>query len=208
MRLLVFFSVYSFSIQSPAKSDSGQGAQVQGAAFISDSTGHSFIANAIVTLAGPAASMATQTDEHGEFEFRDVRPGTYTIEVTTPGLIATEIVTVVGGKVAQISLELKPSTVKESVTVTASVNDAPGDSLSPSGTITSSTLQNAPNHDDRAESVLPTLPGVVRGPDGRINLKGARNTQSGALVNSANATDPEPAVLASVCQSTLSLQSR
>jgi len=30
----------------------------------------------------------------------------------------------------------------------------------------------------------------VRGPDGRINLKGARNTQSGALVNSANATDP------------------
>jgi hypothetical protein len=31
---------------------------------------------------------------------------------------------------------------------------------------------------------------VVRGPDGRINLKGARNTQSGALVNSANVTDP------------------
>jgi outer membrane receptor protein involved in Fe transport len=190
MRLLLFLSVYSFSIQSPAKSDSGQGAQVQGAAFISDSTGHSFIANAIVTLAGPAASMATQTDERGEFEFRDVRPGTYTIEVTTPGLTAAEIVTVEGGKVAQISLELKPSTVKESVTVTAGANDTPGDSPSPSGTITSSTLQNAPNHDDRAESVLPTLPGVVRGPDGRINLKGARNTQSGALVNSANATDP------------------
>src|ERR1700741_2076115 len=78
MRLLLFLSVYSFSIQSPAKSDSGQGAQVRGAAFILDSTGHSFIANAIVTLAGPAASMAKQTDERGEVEFRDGRPGTYT----------------------------------------------------------------------------------------------------------------------------------
>ena len=38
--------------------------------------------------------------------------------------------------------------------------------------------------------MLPTLPGVVRGPDGRINIKGARTTQSGALVNSVNATDP------------------
>jgi len=34
------------------------------------------------------------------------------------------------------------------------------------------------------------LPGVGRGPDGHINLKGASNTQSGALVNGANVTDP------------------
>jgi hypothetical protein len=37
---------------------------------------------------------------------------------------------------------------------------------------------------------LPLVPGVVRGPDGHVNLKGTRNTQSGALVNSANVTDP------------------
>src|SRR5208337_4444520 len=42
----------------------------------------------------------------------------------------------------------------------------------------------------RFENLLPLVPGVVRGPDGRINLKGARATQSGALVNSANVTDP------------------
>jgi hypothetical protein len=34
------------------------------------------------------------------------------------------------------------------------------------------------------------VPGVVRGPDGHINLKGTRDTQSGELVNSANVTDP------------------
>ena len=47
-----------------------------------------------------------------------------------------------------------------------------------------------PNQNERTESVLALVPGVVRGPDGRINMKGARNTQSGALVNSANVTDP------------------
>ena len=54
----------------------------------------------------------------------------------------------------------------------------------------SNTLRDAPNANDRFESSLPLIPGVVRGPDGHINLKGARNTQSGALVNSANVTDP------------------
>jgi hypothetical protein len=34
------------------------------------------------------------------------------------------------------------------------------------------------------------VPGVVRGPDGLLNLKGARSNQSGFLVNSANGTDP------------------
>jgi len=43
---------------------------------------------------------------------------------------------------------------------------------------------------ERFESSLPLIPGVVRGPDGHVNLKGTRNTQSGALVNSANVTDP------------------
>jgi outer membrane receptor for ferrienterochelin and colicin len=163
--------------------------QVQGTVFIQDSMGQSYIANASVTLNGPVV-VATLTDEGGKFEFREVQPGTYTMEAAAPGLAATQVLTVEMGKAIQISLELKPTAVQDSVTVTAAANESPTTSSSPSGTITSSALRNAPNIDDRAESILPTLPGVVRGPDGRINMKGARSTQSGALVNSANATDP------------------
>jgi outer membrane receptor protein involved in Fe transport len=163
--------------------------QVRGTAFVQDSMGQSYIVNAKVTLKGPAV-METETDEGGKFAFPEVQPGTYTIEVAAPGLVATQVVTVEMGKASEISLDLKPMTVQDSVTVTSTANDAQATSPSPSGTVTSSTLQTAPNVDDRAESILPTLPGVVRGPDGRINMKGARNTQSGALVNSANATDP------------------
>ena len=53
-----------------------------------------------------------------------------------------------------------------------------------------STVEKAPNQNERIESLLPLVPGVVRGPDGRINMKGAQSTQAGWLVNSANATDP------------------
>jgi len=189
VRLLFLLSLCGFCFQTPARPDSEHGAQIQGTAFVSDSTGPSYIANVKVTLKGPK-NIETETDEAGKFEFRDIQPGTYTIEVATPGLLATQIVIVEAGQVAEIPLELKPPTVQESVTVTATANEEASSSASPSGTITSSTLQNAPNRDDRTESVLPTLPGVVRGPDGRINIKGARTTQSGALVNSANATDP------------------
>jgi outer membrane receptor for ferrienterochelin and colicin len=149
--------------------------------------GQSYIAKAQVTLNGPAR-METETDSDGKFEFREVQPGTYAVEVIAPGLLGTQVVTVEMDKIAQISVELKPSIVQDSVTVTAATSESP--TASPSGTITSSTLRNAPNKDDQVESILPTLPGVVRGPDGRINMKGARSTQSGALVNSANATDP------------------
>ncbi len=186
--LLLCLSACLFATQLLAGQTSVTMSQVQGTAFVQDSTGQSYIANAKVTLKGPVV-METETDEGGKFEFLELQPGTYTIEVAAPGLLATQVVTVEMGKVAEIPLDLKPTTVQDSVTVTSAA-ESPATSPSPSGTVTSSTLLNAPNIDDRTESVLPTLPGVVRGPDGRINMKGARNTQSGALVNSANATDP------------------
>src|SRR5277367_687443 len=73
------------------------------------------------------------------------------------------------------------------VTVTATPT---GGNASASETISEQTLRNAPNVNEGFESTLPLVPGVVRGPDGHINLKGARSTKSGALVNSANVTDP------------------
>jgi hypothetical protein len=47
-----------------------------------------------------------------------------------------------------------------------------------------------PNQGERFEDLLPLVPGVVRGPSGRINMKGARASENGSLVNSADVTDP------------------
>ncbi|HMD09192.1 MAG TPA: TonB-dependent receptor [Candidatus Acidoferrum sp.] len=187
--LIVSLSVFLFAMNLLAGQTPDTMGQIQGTVFVQNSQGQSCIPNAKVILQASVA-METKTDEGGKFEFRDVPPGTYIIEAEAPGLVATQEVTIEVAKVAQFSLELKPTTVQDSVTVTAAASDSPATSPSPSGTVTASTLQHAPNIDDRAESILPTLPGVVRGPDGRINMKGARSTQSGALVNSVNATDP------------------
>ena len=47
-----------------------------------------------------------------------------------------------------------------------------------------------PNQNEHFDSLLPLVPGVVRGPNGQINMKGARASQNGSLVNSADVTDP------------------
>src|SRR4029077_8844135 len=75
-------------------------------------------------------------------------------------------------------------------TVTAQA-DAPAPAQSSSeAVIDKSTVFNAPNRNDRVDALLPLIPGVVRGPDGLINMKGARASQGGTLVNNGNATDP------------------
>lgn len=163
------------------------GAKIEGTIFVTDSEGkQSFVPGATVKLTGPV-TCETQTDENGRYALAVVPFGTYALEALSPGLKAVASIRVKTAQV-QADLELKPTAVTDSVVVTAD-QEASANST-PSETIAAKTLREAPNANERFESALPLIPGVVRGPDGRINLKGARTTQSGALVNSANVTDP------------------
>ena len=161
--------------------------QVTGAVFVRDAEGPSYVPGAKITLSG-AISLEQEADQQGHFTFPEVAPGAYTLTAQFPGLEATQNVVVEMGKVSNAELELKPVEVKTSVTVTATQSEVKQEVAN--HTISATTVRDAPNQNERTESLLPMVPGVVRGPDGRINMKGARNTQSGALVNSANATDP------------------
>jgi outer membrane receptor for ferrienterochelin and colicin len=162
-------------------------AKIEGTVFVRDSAGNqSFVSGATVRLHGPAA-LEAETDANGKYVVAAVPLGTYTVEVALPGLKALRTVQVEDSEV-RLPLELKPMEVTTSVVVTP----APAETKdsAPSETISEKTLRDAPNVNQRFESSLPLVPGVVRGPDGHVNLKGTRNTQSGALVNSANVTDP------------------
>ena len=161
--------------------------QIDGTVFVVDLQGTSYVPGAKVRLSGPA-SVEQQTDEQGRFSFDKVAPGPYTITTQFPGLQAERSVTVEPGKVGNVAIELKPVEVKTEITVSASPAEVIGETSNQ--TLSSSTVRDTPNHNERTEGVLPLIPGVVRGPDGRINIKGARSAQSGALVNSANVTDP------------------
>jgi len=176
-----------FAVAAATQAQQATG-KVDGVVVVKDPSGSlSFLAAARVFLNGPSA-LETTTDEHGGYAFAGVLPGSYVIGASSSGFEVEQQIVVEAGKTEMIELELKPTEVKSSVTVTASAQDT--QQASPTAAVNEETLRDAPNINERFESALPLLPGVVRGPDGRINLKGARSTQSGALVNSANVTDP------------------
>src|SRR5262249_3269091 len=97
---------------------------------------------------------------------------------------------------SEIALEMKVEVVKESVTVTGNANQVDAREASGANTVGESTVKNMANRSERIDGLLPLVPGVVRGPDGRVNMKGARATQNGSLVNSADVTDPATGVTA------------
>jgi hypothetical protein len=162
--------------------------KIEGVVVVRDSQGIlSSVRFAKVSLSGPAISQ-TESDENGRYTFANVRPGKYVIKASSAGFEAGLTVTVEADQTRVVDLELKPLEIKDSVTVTA--EEPESKQPAPSTSVDERTLRDAPNATDRFENALPLIPGVVRGPDGRINLKGGRATQSGALVNSANVTDP------------------
>jgi outer membrane receptor protein involved in Fe transport len=185
----VVWALLAFFLTAPLSliAQSGGTGRLESTVFVLDSEGRSFVAGAKVVLSGPS-TLEAESDQEGKCVFVNVAPGTYSIQVQFPGLEAAETVTVEPGKTTQFPLELKPTAVKSSITVTATEPEVKAPTTDQ--TITEKTVRDAPNQNDRVENVLPLVPGVVRGPDGRINMKGARTTQSGALVNSANVTDP------------------
>ena len=176
-----------FASETAGKQPQARSATVRGSVFVQDSGGNqSPVAGAKVQLRGPA-TLEAETDQSGECVIQAVPYGNYAVEATTTGFKAVRTVRVESEEV-QLALELKPEGVSTSVLVTA--DPAETRSPAPTETISDKTLRDAPNVKERFESALPLIPGVVRGPDGHVNLKGTRNTQSGALVNSANVTDP------------------
>jgi hypothetical protein len=167
--------------QSTAKED------VEGQVFTVDSQGSSYVPGAKIKLSG-AKPLETETDANGRYSFHEVEPGEYTIAASFPGLEAAEKINISPGLGVKVDLELKPVAVQTSITVNETYNN--GQVPTTTETVSEKIIAGAPNANERFESLLPLVPGVVRGPDGRINLKGARSSQSGALVNSANVTDP------------------
>jgi len=172
--------------QAPAQ---GTGA-VQGTVFTTDPDGgRSVVPQAKISLDGPA-HFEGKSGTDGRFAITGVAAGPYKVTAKAPGLAAEREVAVAAGTIQEIAVELKVEAVQESVTVTGNANQV--DTREPSGanTVGESAVRNMPNRDERFDSLLPLVPGVVRGSNGLINMKGARATQNGSLVNSADVTDP------------------
>jgi len=180
-----FLAVGAFA-QDPKATD----AVVRGEVFtVNASAAHAVVPAAKVTLDGPR-HLEVESDSDGKFAFNAVPSGLYSLAALAPGMTTQQSVTVTAGAVSEVELQMKVQSVVESATVSAEASTV--DLLQTSGTdnVSESAVRNMPNLDERFSSLLPLIPGVVRGPNGQINMKGSRATQNGSLLNSADVTDP------------------
>src|SRR5690348_13784100 len=85
-----------------------------------DATG-AVIPNAKVTLTGPTASLKATSDPTGNFMFRLLTPGSYSVKVEMQGFKTAEIksVEVVINKTSSIRFDLQPGAVAETIEVSA-----------------------------------------------------------------------------------------
>lgn len=154
------------------------------------------LAGAVVTLRGTALTtkdpVTVTTDEEGRYTLFDLLPGDYQLTIEVPGFESySKSYKIVSGAVSAITVDLRIKETKEAVVeIKANPNEIDKTQTSVVSQIQEKTLRNAPLVNETFQDALPLVPGVVRGPDGLLNIKGARASQSGLLVNSANVTDP------------------
>jgi hypothetical protein len=136
----------------------------------------------------------TTTDNVGQASFPDVRPGRYLVRASRDGFVDVESkeFTVESGATKQVLVELRLALVRENVNVVAPAN-SPTESLQPvavSDVLSGAKMDIQPLAGDDFQSLLTLLPSVIRGPDGRLRLKGGTPTTGALQVSSASLNDP------------------
>src|SRR5215469_4215020 len=149
--------------------------------------------NARVTLRNLASGseINTVSTDLGTYAFSGVLTGIYEVRVTLRGFEPiSRVITLPAGE-SRMDFQLVLSRREEMVSVSAEpsgvdLNSSNGGTPSLNAKVLKSLVQMNQDFQD----ALPLLPGVVRGPDGGIHIKGGRANQSSTLVNSASVADP------------------
>lgn len=126
------------------------------------------------------AEVSTVSSDLGAYSFAGVLYGEYDITVNLAGFDpVTKHITIDSDKPAKLDFQLTLKGQTQNVTVSA---DAPTVDLSSSSggapTFTATTLRSVAELNQDFQDALPLLPGVVRGFDGLIRIKGGRTNQA------------------------------
>ena len=153
------------------------------------------VADAICTLRGglvPREGASTSTGEQGHFAFPGLAPGTYTLTCVAVGFKPTSKsdIEITSATYPALKLVLSPEIVRQRVEVRAQAPTVTEQGSAPPAQLNAAQLQALPLVEQKFKAALPLTPGVVRTPDGRINIKGEVENQGLLLVDSAEMVDP------------------
>ena len=118
----------------------------------------------------------TTSDAVGQATFPDVPAGRYIVRAVREGFADAESspFNVQAGVTEQVLVEMRLTFVRESVDVVVPAN-SPTESLQPvavSDVLTGAKMDIQPLAGDDFQSLLTLLPSIIRGPDGRLRIKG------------------------------------
>jgi hypothetical protein len=136
----------------------------------------------------------TTSDAIGQVTFPDVPAGRYLVRAVRDGFADSEsapFVVTLGGT-SHVLVEMRLTFVRESVDVIAPAN-SPTESLQPvavSDVLSGAKMDVQPLAGDDFQSLLTVLPSIIRGPDGRLRVKGGGPTTGALQVSSASLNDP------------------
>ena len=145
-----------------------------------------------VRLANQPISTIT-TDASGQARVTFPAVGDYTVTISKGGYVETQTTVQVGGDtpVSEIEIVLPKSALsQQEIEVSAKDVNPTTESASAPNTISSNQAKIIPDKPATVIEALPLVPGVVRAPDGSVQIAGYGETHSALLVNSVNVTDP------------------
>ena len=189
-RLLALALVGAASSLAAAQTPAAFGA-IQGVASTSPNTAP--LPGVTVTLVAEPDERrigVVVTDADGTFRFENLAAGRYRLAASLPGFdeVVRGGLVVSSGTSLDVELDV-PFTLQQRsdvVGVAQTVAPTAGAQESVAGRL----IDIAPVKGDDFQALLPLLPGVVRGQDGRINMKGGRPTQTGLQLSQAYVSDP------------------
>jgi hypothetical protein len=150
--------------------------------------------NARVTLKNldTKTEVSTVSNDLGTYAFTGVLDGRYEISVALAGFEPmTKPLIIKADEPAKLDFQLVLETQTETIDVTAEPTGVDlSSSFGGAPTLTAGMLKSTVRLNQDFQDALPLLPGVVRGLDGLIRIKGGRTNQANTLVNSASVTDP------------------
>jgi hypothetical protein len=140
------------------------------------------------------AIARTMSDAIGQVTFPDVPAGRYVVKAAREGFANSESApfAVQAGEIRQVLVEMRLTFVRESVEVVVPAN-SPTESLQPvavSDLLTGAKMDIQPLAGDDFQSLLTVLPSIIRGPEGRLRIKGGAPTTGALQMSSASLNDP------------------
>jgi hypothetical protein len=140
---------------------------------------------------GAVAVAAAETDADGHAIFDTLKPARYSVTAIKDGLQSVErqAIDVGGADHAAITLTMAAMAHHESINVEETVAPIEQGATVPTR-LPPQVARETPIRPTTVAEALPLLPGVVRKPDGALQISGSAEHRSSLIVNSADVTDP------------------